>query len=404
MNSNTVIKIDRLGKKFCKSHKKSMRYGMTDLCNKLAGRPLNSGELRTDEFWAVDDVSISLKKGECLGILGPNGSGKSTLLKTINRIIIPDKGSVWIKGNIAAMIELSAGFHPMLTGRENIFLCGAILGLKKSRIQESIQEIIEFSELGEFIDSPVKFYSSGMYIRLGFSIAAQLNPDILLIDEVLAVGDIRFRVKCLEHIRNLQQSGTAIILVSHNIVDILKTATVCIVMDKGKIKFMGEVHDAVEAYHKLMYSGEGIGSSSRRSTFVESVMVLCDKGNKVGKFETGSSLQLKINIKSEINIDDARIIVAIEKPNFGIVSSISSVYQNMKIKITPGINSIVLLLESLPLLKGYYLVNVSLYGAGSEDFHDRVLNAASFEITGPDLDYLGYGISGCIKIAHSWLT
>jgi len=195
--SETLIRVENVSKKFCRSLKKSLWYGMRDLSKEVLGRRHGGdGELRPDEFWSVNDVSFELKRGECLGLIGPNGAGKSTLLKMLNGLIKPDQGRIEMRGRVGALIELGAGFNPILSGRENIYVNGSVLGLAKEEIDQKLDEIIEFSELDEFIDSPVQNYSSGMKVRLGFAVAAHMKPDILLIDEVLAVGDIGFRTKC----------------------------------------------------------------------------------------------------------------------------------------------------------------------------------------------------------------
>jgi lipopolysaccharide transport system ATP-binding protein len=177
-----------------------MLYGVYDVARDMFGLNGHSEQLRNTEFWAIDDVSFNVKRGECLGIIGPNGAGKSTLLKMLNGILLPDRGKLTMRGRVGALIELGAGFHPMLTGRENIYVNGAILGLCKSDIDRKFDEIVAFAELKDFVDSPVKFYSSGMYVRLGFAVAVHLKPDVLLIDEVLAVGDDHFRSKCTHKI------------------------------------------------------------------------------------------------------------------------------------------------------------------------------------------------------------
>jgi ABC-type polysaccharide/polyol phosphate transport system ATPase subunit len=194
-----------------------MWYGATDIVRDGFCWHNNTGRLRKKEFWAVDDVSFELKRGEVLGIIGPNGSGKSTILKMLNGIILPDKGTITVRGRVGALIALGAGFHPQLTGRENVYINGAILGMTKREIDKKFDEIVEFSELREFLDTPVKHYSSGMYVRLAFSVAVHLDPDILLIDEVLSVGDIGFRSKSYDFIRRLQHKGVSIILISHNL-------------------------------------------------------------------------------------------------------------------------------------------------------------------------------------------
>ena len=239
-NSNDVlIKVENVSKKFCRSLKRSMLYGIEDISRDLLHLPNNSDKLRKDEFWAVDDVSFEVRRGECLGIIGRNGAGKSTLLKMLNGIILPDKGKITIKGKVGALIEVGAGFHPMLTGRENVYVNGSILGMTKREIDNKFDEIVAFAELEEFIDMPVKHYSSGMNVRLGFAIATTINPDILILDEVLAVGDVSFQIKCLNRVRKLA-SNSAVIFVSHNMQHIALFCSLVFKLVKGEQLLLSE--------------------------------------------------------------------------------------------------------------------------------------------------------------------
>jgi ABC-2 type transport system ATP-binding protein len=204
-------------------------------------------------FWALHNVSFILNSGESVALLGPNGSGKSSLLKVIGGIHRPTSGIVKRRGRLGALLELGAGFHPELTGRENIFLNGAILGLSKKVIEGALEEIIEFSGLRPFIDSPVKTYSSGMYVRLGFAIAVHTKPDLLLVDEVLSVGDESFQAQCLEKIKELQAGGSSIVLVTHNMQSALEFTQKGIVLSHGKVVVEGTTEEAVIAYHDLQF-------------------------------------------------------------------------------------------------------------------------------------------------------
>ena len=214
----TLIKVEGLSKKFCRSLKKSMWYGMRDIGSELLGRRHGTdGVLRQDEFWAVKDVNFELKRGECLGLIGHNGAGKTTLLRMLNGLIKPDQGRIEMHGKVGALIALGAGFNPVLTGRENIYVNAAVLGMNKRYVDSKIDEIIDFAEIREFINSPVQTYSSGMNVRLGFAVAAILiEPDILFLDEVLAVGDIGFAIKCLEYGKtNIEQIRSGLCVAQH---------------------------------------------------------------------------------------------------------------------------------------------------------------------------------------------
>jgi len=252
MKKDTVIKVENVSKKFCKSLKRSMVYGITDITKNAIGLKSNSQKLRKDEFWAVDDVSFEVKRGETLGIIGPNGSGKTTLLKMLNGIFWPDKGKITIKGRVGALIAVGAGFHPLMTGRENIYINASILGMSKREIDKKFDEIVEFADIGDFIDSPVKTYSSGMYVRLGFAIAVHCEPEILLVDEILSVGDFKFRQKSESKFNELLKTGTSVVFVSHSFTVVKEICNKAILLNKGGIAYYGDSTKSIEHYHLLL--------------------------------------------------------------------------------------------------------------------------------------------------------
>jgi len=256
MNEPVVI-VQNLSKKYCRDLKRSLIYGVSDMLKELTWRDgSNRTELRPKEFWASSNINFELKKGDCLGLIGRNGAGKSTLLKILNGLIKPDTGSVRIKGRVGALIELGAGFNPILTGRENVYINGAVLGFSKKEVDLIFDEIVAFAELEDFIDSPVQYYSSGMKVRLGFAVASQMKPDVLLIDEVLAVGDVGFKAKCYNEIFKVLKD-TAVIFVSHSMSQVLKICNRVILLDQGKVKIDSEkVSTVVGMYYDLFGNGE----------------------------------------------------------------------------------------------------------------------------------------------------
>ena len=247
-----VIQAENLSKKFCKSLRRSMLYGMQDILKSAVGISTSAADLREDEFWAIDDVSFEIQKGEMVGIIGSNGSGKTTLLKMLNGIFWPERGSVTVKGKVGALIAVGAGFHPMLTGRENIYINGAIMELSKKEINERFNDIVAFADIGDFLDMPVKHYSSGMFVRLGFAVAVFCESDILLVDEVLSVGDLSFQNKSLRRLDEIRQKAHAVILVSHNLEHVRNLCDKVILMDEGKIVFMGNTQEALLTYYDVM--------------------------------------------------------------------------------------------------------------------------------------------------------
>jgi lipopolysaccharide transport system ATP-binding protein len=251
-----VIKVEQVSKKYCKSLKRSMLYGIEDIGRNMVGLSSRSDRLRKNEFWAVDDVSFELKKGETLGIIGPNGSGKTTLLKMLNGIFWPDKGKITVKGRVGALIEIGAGFHPLLTGRENIYINAAILGMTKKEVDSKFNDFVEFADIGDSLDTPVKFYSSGMFVRLGFAVAIHCRPDILLVDEILAVGDTDFRRKSADRMKDLiTNNDCSIILVSHNMHSVTAIANKAILLNNGAILASGDVKNVVAQYDLMMRPG-----------------------------------------------------------------------------------------------------------------------------------------------------
>ncbi len=268
-----LVQAEHASKIFCRDLKKSLFYGVQDIACEFLGikrasdpfaPPAEDGsDLRKKEFWASRDISFELRRGECLGLIGHNGAGKTTLLKMLNGLIKPDRGRIMMKGRVGALIALGAGFNPILTGRENIYVNGSVLGLSKSEIDAKFDDIVDFSGIPEFIDSPVQNYSSGMQVRLGFAIASSLSPDILLIDEVLAVGDFAFRNKCLKRIKEYLQEGGSAIFVSHNMAQVQSICTSCLYLDHGQIKMAGDTVNCINAYNEdLLGANEKSGTKT----------------------------------------------------------------------------------------------------------------------------------------------
>lgn len=330
MNNDTLIQVESVSKKLCRSLKRSMWYGVQDIGIELMGLK-NNPELRKDEFWAVDDMNFELRRGECMGLIGHNGAGKSTLLKMLNGLIKPDKGKITMKGRVGALIELGTGFNPILTGRENIYNNGAVLGFTKKEIDQKFDSIVDFSEIGDFIDTPVQNYSSGMKVRLGFAVASQMEPDILLIDEVLAVGDISFVLKCFSRMDTLLQN-TCIILVSHNISQIARMCTRLLLMKKGQVMYNGlDVAEGINLYYSMLEKplGNYFGSDA---AVLEDIQ-LSSSGRSAGQGEDmfinyGEELTVTLKIKTNRKIEKAGIYLAFydgSYRNFGEVQNFDEV-------------------------------------------------------------------------------
>ncbi|UCC39601.1 MAG: ABC transporter ATP-binding protein [Candidatus Aminicenantes bacterium] len=248
MMGENIVVVSGLSKKFCRNFKRSLWYGLQDISSELIGRERYRAKLRNDEFWALKNINLELKQGELIGLIGPNGAGKTTFLKLLTGLIRPDEGEITIRGKIRALIALGAGFNPVLTARENIYINGAILGASKKEMDSLLGEIVEFSELEKFLDMPVQNYSSGMLVRLGFSIAVNIHPDILIVDEVLAVGDAAFRRKARNKMMGLLHSGISVIFVSHNISLVSALTSRCLYIDQGEIVDIGPTERVTSRY------------------------------------------------------------------------------------------------------------------------------------------------------------
>jgi len=267
-----------------------MVYGVVDLSKNLLGIRPDSTVIRKDEFWALNDISFELGRGEVLGLIGMNGSGKTTLLRLLSGIFPPDKGEIMVKGRVGALIAIGAGFHPHMTGRENIYLNGTILGMTRDELENKFHDIVDFAEIRDFLDAPVSTYSSGMRVRLGFSIAVQMAPDVLLIDEVLAVGDVAFKAKCQRKISQLIEKGTTIILVSHDMNSIKKNCHKVMLLDKGKFIDSGAPKEIIDVYNAISFERIAVeikGGSGLSATDIAA-------RRQAGKSQRYGSLQAEI--------------------------------------------------------------------------------------------------------------
>lgn len=306
------------------------KHGKEDPNSIIGSEEVKLGE----EFYALNGIDLEVKKGEALGIIGMNGAGKSTLLKILSRVTAPSEGEVHIKGRITSMLEVGTGFHGELTGRENIYMNGAILGMTKKEVDEKIEEIIDFSECRQFIDTPVKRYSSGMYVKLAFAVAAHLESEIMIMDEVLAVGDVKFQKKCLGKMGEGAQSGKTILYVSHNMATIRKLCTRCIVLKHGKIIFDGDVEKAIDVYMDnasgellthYCFDGQRRSVPERGTQIYLHTFDFIDKNN--AKFSSLEKMKYSINVEGYDNVDNVRVrleIRSVEGMNVGMSESFDS--------------------------------------------------------------------------------
>lgn len=405
--AHNVVEVRQVTKKYCRNLKKSLRYGVQDLFTELLARPARRPKLRAGEFFALRNVSFEVRPGECVAMLGPNGAGKSTMMKLLNGLLKPNAGEIRIQGKIGALIELGTGFNPQLTGRENVFINGAVLGMSRREIADRFDEILEFSELGDFIDAPLKTYSSGMRVRLGYSVAGHLRPNLLLLDEVLAVGDVGFRMKCFEHLARLRDSGVAIILVSHAIGALSRIADRAVVFGKGQLQFAGDLEPGIAMYQELVSSDKSTKQSetepaTERGAKIVAARTVNSSGDETKEFETGDDIHLEVIVEAKEKIDRPRLVLSLTSPVAGVVCAISSAAEDFELSIDEGTTRVVLSLPQTALLVGSFDFDVTLFGKENSDFYDQRRGSAAFRVIGPPLGQPGFGIRGILKLPHRW--
>lgn len=381
MEKEILVSVNKVSKKFCKDLKTSLKYGLYDSVGALMPyRKESAKTLRDKEFWAVKDISFELRRGECIGLIGHNGAGKSTLLKVINGLIMPDEGSVTLKGKVGALIELGAGFNPILTGRENIYNNAAILGFAKKEIDAKLNDIISFSEIEEFIDTPVQNYSSGMKVRLGFAIAAHLEPDVLIIDEVLAVGDLGFVLKCFKTIDQLLPN-TAVIFVSHSMPMVSRICNHIILMDHGVAKYNGpDVSKGIDLYYnKFSNNGKNVVFTDNSLVF-ESVTINGFDSQAIIAWQDDINILLNIQNLHLTEVPEISLSI-FDKEQRGV-----AIFQTNLAKkpLQEGTFQVEISHQNIQLSKGVYTLNLIVSKAKNVEPILRVNTIASFQIKHED--------------------
>jgi lipopolysaccharide transport system ATP-binding protein len=384
-----AIQFDRVSKKFTLHHERSR--SLQELAVNLFRRDNDSHE----EFWALQDVSFTVERGETVGIIGPNGAGKSTALKLISRIIEPTSGRIEVDGRVGALLELGAGFHPDLTGRENIYLNGSILGLSRAQIRRKLDEIITFAELERFIDVPVKHYSSGMYVRLGFSVAVHTDPEVLLVDEVLAVGDQNFSHKCLERIMEMQHAGVTICFVSHGLGVVRRLCSHAVWLDDGVVQAAGDVEDTIAAYlrHAAAEEEARIADTAPEPEEVEeaepevkqrwgnrdveilTVSFLDAAGRERQVFRVGGPWGVRLHYRAHGRIENPVFGLAVHRNDGLHVCGPNTHFAGLDIPFVEGEGDVLYRVDHLPLMEGTYLLSVSAHNQADTqtyDYHDRL--------------------------------
>jgi lipopolysaccharide transport system ATP-binding protein len=376
--SDIVLRFDQIWKKFRRGEQ---QYdSLRDLIPAIAKRLFKlrrPEELRDREFWAIKDVSFQVERGEALGVIGPNGAGKSTALKLLSGILRPDRGRISVSGRLSALIEVGAGFHPDLTGRENIYLNGAILGMKRKEMDRKLDEIVAFSELSEFLDTPVKRYSSGMYARLGFSVAAHVDPDVLLVDEVLSVGDWAFQRKCLEKMEDFVKKGVTIIFISHNLQAIVNLCPKALMLRKGSIVTAGPSGQVVRRYLTEAASQAPVDVAAR-TIWIESVSVVDEEGKEANLFTAGDKVSVMINVRSNEREDALAVTLDfLDGENYSVFNTSSERLGHGVFAVAPGESKIFRYDVILHLVEGNFFLKVEVKNYRVERSYDVLFPAAS---------------------------
>ena len=398
--SDIAVKVENLGKKYIIGHRSNeyARFNeyLTGLGKSILRRlrnPLKPYDvsLELEEFWAVRNVSFELKKGDRLGIIGHNGSGKSTTLKMLSRITTPTEGRITMRGRIASLLEVGTGFHPELTGRDNIYLNGSILGMTRSEIRAKFDEIVEFSGVEKFLDTPVKRYSSGMYVRLAFAVAAHLNPEIMVVDEVLSVGDAEFQKKCIGKMQDISSdSGRTILFVSHNMGAIQSLCNKGVVLERGKVIYYGEISEAVKRYIESRKIVSNVPLSERprkawedgRIRFTRCVLK-GENGNEIYSVALGTKavFEIEFDCREEIS-GDLQIVVSCHNSSNIRLASLTTRNLGLNLHFKKGLNQVRFILPRVPFYPDRFSVNLYAEMNGSE--MDYVQDAFSFQtVEGP---------------------
>jgi lipopolysaccharide transport system ATP-binding protein len=393
--SDPAITIENLGKRYTIGHQRADGDGLRHAIEGVMRAPLarlrsrRQKKLQQMDFWALKDVSFQIKQGEVVGIIGRNGAGKSTLLKLLSRITAPTEGRIRISGQIASLLEVGTGFHQELTGRENIFLNGAILGMPRAEISRKFDEIVEFSEIEEFLDTPVKRYSSGMYVRLAFAVAAHLEPETLIVDEVLAVGDAAFQRKCLGKMGSFAQSGRTVLFVSHNMEAIRSLCQRCVWLKDGRLHKDGKADEIIETYFNSISSESSFSCvNSDYGLTIQKVVLKNDRGEESSQFRPGEDLIVEISYDARKRLEQPYVALGVQGIN-GSCFTANMLLDGHRPEVLAGIGKLACRFKSLPLFPQSYSVKMSVREKSGNDIVINYQEVTYFSVVG-DLAEYGY--------------
>ena len=395
--SDFAIRFDHVSKSY------QLQRGVRQMLARLMRRsPASEPNL----FWALDDVNFVIEPGETVGLIGPNGAGKSTIINILARVTVPTTGSYRVRGKVGALIEVGAGFHSDLTGRENVYLNGAIMGMRKREIDAKFDQIVAFSEVEKFLDTPLKFYSTGMMVRLGFAVAAHINPDILLVDEVLAVGDTSFQAKCLNKIAELKEQEKTIVLVSHTMPSILQHSSRVLWIDHGTVQAFGDPDETVERYLRTVHDhGASVGAHEQRTAsdspiHVTTVTVRNARGEPHECLDYGQPATVEIEYAVNRPIDDPVMSVTFHDARDFPLGGLTSRLDGLRLDGAPGRGKVRLVLAPVLFTRGSYGVTVAILDNRIQRYLDMRPRAVTFMVDGPSV--ASREISGHFVFPHRW--
>jgi lipopolysaccharide transport system ATP-binding protein len=411
---NIAVSIEGLGKRYRIGQRKAAYSTLREKLSEAAASLLRNGKNEVDrgprEFWALKDLSFEVRHGEVVGVIGRNGAGKSTLLKVLSRITEPTKGRVRVYGRVGSLLEVGTGFHPELTGRENIYLNGAILGMSKGDINRKFDEIVAFAEVERFLDTPVKRYSSGMQLRLGFAVAAHLEPEILVVDEVLAVGDAAFQSKCLGKMQQVANQARTVLFVSHNMPAVAKLCSSAVVLHGGELVFQGPVNEAIQCYLDRQQKVRSCPLAQRsdragdRRILFEGVELELPNGAPIQTPICGDDLAISLTYRSthgEQTLGPVQIGIDVCSRFDERIANFTTTWTTGDFASIPGYGTIRCIIPRLALLPGVY--NLDLFAAVGGNQADYIRNAFTFEVVAGD--YFGSGKIpnlGYVMMQHRW--
>ncbi len=411
--SDLAIRVENLGKRYQLGQRdpyKTLRESLSGIWQAPLRRLQNRAASEESLFWALRDVSFEVKRGEVVGIIGRNGAGKSTLLKILSRITGLTTGRIEIHGRVGSLLEVGTGFHPELTGRENIFMNGAILGMRRAEVKRKFDEIVAFSEVEKFIDTPVKHYSSGMYTRLAFSVAAHMEPEILIVDEVLAVGDMAFQQKCLGKMNEVAHAGRTVLFVSHNMAAVETLCSRAILLNQGLVEFDGSQTDGVRHYYDAgqetsvegVYIADEASLRNARAPRIAKATVTAEPDYKNGQFPIGAPLVFEVQCACPNESVMPSLGIAIEnKRGVRIVTLHSKCAPHLLARSAPGMVSFVCRVPKLALAPGQYVVKLGWDDDG--EVGELVENALTFTVL--PSDYFGNSgkrVGGVVLCEQEW--